>query len=234
MSPLDRSSLLSHLRADMAAFGDCLEGDLGRSVAACPGWDLAALATHLGRVHLWAVAALSSIDEPAYPPRPSTAPLATWYTASSATLLAELSARDPRQPCWSLWPPGVTEFWVRRQAIETAVHRWDAQTALGRAATIDVVLAADGVGEVVDVMFPRQVAMGRQADLAVALELRAASDAWVVGTGVDGRVTLTAEAPLLLLLLWKRLTLDDVLAAGGRLVGPRPVAERVLAAALTP
>jgi len=61
--------------------------------------------------------------------------------------------------------------------LEHLVHRWDAQTALGRPAAVD-------------------------ADL--------------------------------LLLLWKRRTLGDVLSAGAVLTGPQATAETVLAAALTP
>lgn len=232
MSPLDDATLREHLGADAEAFRECLDGDLSAPVAACPGWDVAALASHLGRVHRWATAALRSDDEPAFAPRPGSAPLATWYAEGAAALLGELTARDPAQPCWTLWPPAVVGFWGRRQALETLVHRWDAQSALGRPAVIDPDLAADGVGEVVEVMLPRQVALGRQAALPVALELRAGGQSWVLGAGE--RAVLTATAADLLLLLWKRRTLAQVLAAGGTLTGPTSVAETVLAAALTP
>ncbi len=232
MTPLDHAGRLEHLRAEVEAFRQCLAGDLSAPVAACPGWDVAALATHLGRVHRWATAALRSDDEPAFPPRPGSVPLATWYAEGAAALLGELAARDPAQPCWTLWPPAVVGFWARRQALETLVHRWDAQTALGHPAAIAPDLAADGVGEVVDVMLPRQVALGRQPALSAALELRAGEHSWVVGDGE--RAVLTAPAADLLLLLWKRRTLSDVLDAGGVLTGSRGVAETVLAAALTP
>ncbi len=232
MSPLDDAGRLEHLRAEVAAFRECLDGDLGAPVAACPGWDVASLAVHLGRVHRWAAAALRSDDEPAFAPRPGAEPLAGWYAEGSAALLGELAAREPAQPCWTLWPPAVVGFWVRRQALETLVHRWDAQTALGRPAGIDPDLAADGVAEVVDVLLPRQVGLGRQPALAVALELRDGERSWVVGDGE--RAVLTAPAADLLLLLWKRCTLSDVLSAGGVLTGPRAAAETALSAALTP
>ena len=116
--------------------------------------------------------------------------------------------------------------------IETLVHRWDAQTALGRPAAVDADLAADGVAEVVDVMLPRQMALGRQSALAFALELRDGEGSWVIGSGE--RAVLTAPAADLLLLLWKRRTLGDLLSAGAVLTGPQATAETVLAAALTP
>ena len=181
MSPLDDAGRLDHLRAEVAAFHTCLDGDLGAPVAACPGWDVASLATHLGRVHRWATSALGSDDEPAFAPRPRTVSLAGWYADGAAALVGELAAPDPAQPCWTLWPPAVVGFWGRRQVLETLVHRWDAQTALGRSAAVDADLVAD-----------------------------------------------------LLLLLWKRRTLGDVLSAGAVLTGPQATAETVLAAALIP
>ena len=229
---LDDASRLVHLGDEVTAFRECLDGDLSAPITACPGWDVAALATHLGRVHRWATAALRSDAEPAFPPRPGAVPLVTWYDEGAGALLGELAGRDPAQPCWTLWPPAEVGFWTRRQALETLVHRWDAQTALGRPTAIDPDLAADGVAEVVDVMLPRQVALGRQPALAVALELRDGDRSLVLGTGE--RAVLAAPAADLLLLLWKRRTLAEVLDAGGVLSGPRTVADTVLAAALTP
>ena len=55
---------------------------------------------------------------------------------------------------------------------------------------------------------------------------------WVIGAGE--RLVLTADPGSLLLLVWKRLTLADVLAGGGHLAGDRRVADAVLGAALTP
>lgn len=232
MSPLDTRVLLQHLRDDVEAFGRCLDGDLAASVGACPGWDVRALAVHLGRTHRWATAALGSPDEPPYPPRPDEQPLAAWFGEGAERLIRELGERPPDQPCWSLWPPRSVQFWVRRQALETLVHRLDAEAAQGAMGPIDEALARDGVAEVVEVMYPRQVAMGRQAPLRSRLVLRTSAAEWPLGTGATA--VLTAPAPALLLLLWKRVTLEQVLADGGRLDGDRTVADDVLAATLTP
>ncbi len=49
---MDGIDYVAHLRADSARFIDLLEaGPLDAPVAACPGWDLRGLATHLGGVH---------------------------------------------------------------------------------------------------------------------------------------------------------------------------------------
>ncbi len=226
-------ALVGHLQREVAAFARCLDDDLSAHVGACPGWDVAELATHLGRVHRWATAALSSSDPVGFPPGPASEDVRPWVERGAADLLAELAARDPAQPCWSFAAPHTVGFWVRRQAHESAMHRWDAETALGRPASIDAGLAGDGVAEVVEMMYPRQVSLGRQAALHPALVLRARSHEWVVG-GDGPRAVLAADPGELLLLLWKRRTLEEVLAGGGRLEGDRSAAETVLGAKLTP
>src|SRR3712207_7465665 len=51
------------------------------------------------------------------------------------------SAADPAAPTWSFTTDRTAGFWVRRQALETAVHRWDAQHAAGEPERIDPALA---------------------------------------------------------------------------------------------
>lgn len=233
MSGLARDVLLAHLGADIATFGRLLGDDLAAPVRTCPGWDVAELATHLGRTHRWATAALASSAQGDYPPRPEPGALRGWFEEGAATLMAELEGRDPEQPCWTFWPPHRVGFWVRRQAQETAMHRWDLQTALDAPAGLPDDLARDGLGEVVEVMYPRQVSLGRQEPLTAGLLLRAEGDEWLVGTGPPGAV-LTSSPESLLLVLWKRRTLEDALAAGGRLEGDRAVADSVLGARITP
>ena len=85
------------------------------------------------------------------------------------------------------------------------MHRWDAETALGRASVLDPALAADGVAEVIDTMAPRQVTLGRSAPLGQALRLASTDtgESWVLGPGPPA-ATVSASAPDLLLLLWRR------------------------------
>ena len=230
---LSPTELVGHLQRDIADFAQCLEGDLSARVGGCPEWDVGELAAHLGGTHRWATAALASREPPNRPAGPAGADLRQWFDQGAADLLAELGSRDPAQPCWSFAAPHTVGFWVRRQAHETAMHRWDAETAHGLPARIDPELAVDGVGEVVEMMYPRQVAMGRQDPLQAGLVLRAGSHEWLLG-GDGPRALLTADPAALLLLLWKRQPLDQVLAGGGRLAGDRSAAETVLAANLTP
>lgn len=206
----------AHLRwlaAETTAFAAVLRRvDHGAPVAACAPWTVTDLALHLGGVHRWAEAAAREgrgDHRPDDGPRESGA-LADWYEAGARTLVATLAELDPEATCWTFAPPSVTGFWRRRQAMETAVHRWDAEHAAGAPGPIDPRLAADGVDEVVGTMFPRQVQRGRATEphLAVALVSSDTGDAWALGAGgTAGEVTGAAEA--LLLLLWRRIQPDD-------------------------
>jgi uncharacterized protein (TIGR03083 family) len=80
--------------------------------------------------------------------RPSADGLAEWLAAGAVPLLAALRAAGPVTPVWT-WGPGRTSgWWARRIVHETAMHRADAELALGVAdPVLDPVLAADGIDE---------------------------------------------------------------------------------------
>lgn len=167
------------------------------------------------------------------------APLLSWFEAGAEALVTELSRRHGDEPCSTLYPPGVTAVWAKRQALETAIHLWDATSATGRPAAIPVALAVDGVAEVVEGLYPRQVRLGRIQPLDVLVEVRVPDASGTqrifrlglgdASGGVNARVDLGAEDALLL--LWKRRTLDDVDA---RVSGSEATLRSVLGAALVP
>lgn len=107
-----------------------------------------------------------------------------------------------------------------------ALAQWDAEHALGRPTPYDPGLAWDGVLEVVDVMYPRQVRLGRIDQLPTPVDL-VADDVVVDGvparTRLGGRagsavdpvaVEVRALAEVLLRLLWHRAS-DEELASLG-------------------
>lgn len=105
-------------------------------------------------------------------------------------------------------------FWIRRQALEAAIHRWDAELAKGHPTPFNPQLAGVGITEVVDDLFPRQIALGRTPELSAAVRLRATDTGqqWVIGradTSAVAEATVTVGATVLLLLLWRRTDLDD-------------------------
>ncbi|WP_237720170.1 maleylpyruvate isomerase family mycothiol-dependent enzyme [Streptomyces xiaopingdaonensis] len=113
---------------------------------------------------------------------------------------------DPATSAWTFHPPHTVGFRQRRRALETLVHRWDAEHALGRAPVLDPELAGEGVAEVLDTMAPRQVARGRAHPPGSALRLRATDlhASWTYGPGAPV-ATLSGPVGHLLLLLWGRV-----------------------------
>jgi uncharacterized protein (TIGR03083 family) len=219
---MDAAGYLSHLRTELDAFAACLSGDLTAPVRHCGGWTLADLAGHLGRENLWSAAAVTERrgdHHGAAPPR-DPATLGRWVCGTGEVLLAALDT-DPAAPAWTLAPPRTAGFWQRRRCLETLVHRWDAQHALGFAEPLDPALASDGVAEVIDTMGPRQVRLGRIAapGYAVGLVATDTRHSWTWGPG-DPVATVSGTAEALLLLVWRRLAADDPALAwagdGGR------------------
>jgi uncharacterized protein (TIGR03083 family) len=183
---------------------------LDLAVPPCPGWDLARLIGHTGRVHQWAAAALGAgavTTEQAMAlrqelPRPPAGPaVLDFYRASLDALVDVLSVADPDEPCWTFLGPRPKQFWFRRQAQELTVHAWDAETALATGAPgsppperIPADLAADGVDEFLDVFLGRFLPPpgdGRES----TLHLHGTDDPPVAG-GAEWLVRLTADGPV--------------------------------------
>jgi uncharacterized protein (TIGR03083 family) len=209
VSPLLRETLLESLWSSTEGFAGVLAtGDLSAAVPGCPGWDLRDLGAHLGNVHRWARGAVveghprtAEVEPPA-----GRDALVAWYAGTAADLLATLRDAAPDAPAWTMGEPRSVRFWVRRQAHEAALHRWDAQSSQGIPEPIGAALAADGVDEVLTLFFPRQVRLDRAVEPPVAVELRAVDTgaAWRFGPG-EPVGAIRGRAEDLLLLLWKRL-----------------------------
>ncbi len=208
---MDPAAYLDHLRRELGAFEACLAGDLSARVEHCGRWTLYDLADHLGRGNMWAAVAVTDKhgghEAPAAPRE--RAALTSWFRGTCGTLLAALDA-DPSGRAWTIAPPPTVGFWQRRRCLETLIHRWDAEHALGAAGPVDPALAADGVAEVVDIMLPRQVRLGRSAAPPHAIRLRAGDtgSSWILGPG-EPVATMDASAATLLLVLWGRLRAQD-------------------------
>lgn len=225
---------LDHLAAverEGSRFSAVLAGaDLALPVPGCPDWTLAVLCVHLGRVHRWAAANASAGGERGRrpgDPEPGT-DLRRWYADGLADLLRVLADAD--RPAWTFVGPATVAWWQRRMALETLVHRVDAEAAAGVRTALDPALAADGVAEVVEVLHPaRAAATGGALPAELVLATDDGSGRWrLAGPQPAARVTGPADA--LLLLVWGRTTLDDpVLVVEGA-----DRAAEVLAAGLTP
>jgi len=234
-----RDEFFAEIGASAARLADIVKSnDQDLPVPTCPDWNLRQLATHVGRVHRWAAeivttraterVAFDSVPDGKFPA--AAAERAAWINAGAARVVAAImDAGD--EPVWAFGELAPATFWARRQAHETAVHRIDAELAVGQAVRLDAGLAADGIDEWLGMVAGRGY---RGADAAKALpagarlQLRAtapgapAADAaaeWVVGNTGAGLslepgsgpadVSVSGPADRLLLALVRRAPADD-------------------------
>src|SRR5690606_16527072 len=90
--------------------------------------------------------------------------LADWFREGATELVEALGGLDPGAPTWHPFTVArVASVWPRRQAHETAMHRGDAQAAVGEPDPIDPELASDGIDEYFEVAIPRLIERERLA-----------------------------------------------------------------------
>lgn len=208
-------------------------GDRTVPVPSCPGWTVADLGEHLTDVHRWALGQLVGDKQE---PRPcadlTRADLADRFRAGADALIGALRTRTADTACTAIYPPDTAATWARRQAHETAIHLWDAQRALGGDPRLQAELATDGVREVVDDLYPRQVRLGRVEPLTepVVFAFTDAPGEAVLGAG-EPAVRVAGRAEDVLLVLWGRRTPDSVDLT---VDGDRGALHRALARKLVP
>lgn len=224
---LTPAAYLDHLRADAATIGRPAAA-LSAPVPGCPGWDVASLVGHTGTIHRWVTAMVGSgaterLSRRELPDPPAREELTGWFREGAATLAATLEAAGTSRPVWNWSPtePRTSSFWFRRMAQETAVHRWDAESAAGVPAPIPAELAVDGIDEMFEVHLPL-LARGDGVDLGGSLHLHAidAEGEWTLLPGgpvpsverghAKGDAAVRGSASALLLALWGRDTTGDL------------------------
>jgi uncharacterized protein (TIGR03083 family) len=224
-----------------AAGREAANHDAAPAVPSCPGWVVTDLVLHLGLVHRLVARVvgerlqqppeggdqswLGLQDEwlawlpPASAPAQSPVPpgLLDWFHAGAETLRELFQAADPDERVWTWSADQSVGFWQRMQAIEAAVHRWDAQQAVGAAEPIDPGLAADAIPQTFEAMAPLRRAAAhappgegeryvfRCTDGPGAWAVQFDGDAVLLGEpDSDGDLQISATASDLALFLWQR------------------------------
>ncbi len=214
MDPTDYTQWIERESAAFAAVIDA--GSLDARVAGCPEWSLRELAWHLGNVQqMWTTTVLAGVDVMPdlgeEPPGPTDAvALAAWMRASTDGLLDALRSTAFDTPAWAWWKIDHTVGAIaRHQVHEAAVHRWDAQSAVGAPEPFARTEADDGIDEFV--WIARQ--FGEPAPVAfVATD----SGQSISVADVPPLVTASAPASDLVLLLYRRISPDAVRVEGDR------------------
>lgn len=231
---------LAGLRAEGAAFRAAVDQDgaLASPVPSCPDWTVQDLVQHLGWIYRFVAGHVtrgvtSAPERPGRDGLPVGAEALAWWDEQYQALVTLLDGIDPGLPAWNWAPqPKTAEFWPRRMAHETAVHRWDAQMAVGLSEPIEAKLAADGITEVMDTMLPagrRRGPLDRHG--VVALRATDVEEVWDVRLRGEGialldtdtllddhdhheRAIATGTASDLLLALYGRVPFDVLDVAG--------------------
>jgi uncharacterized protein (TIGR03083 family) len=155
MPPISPERHFAEIEASTDTLAGLVDGaDLTRTVPTCPDWTLRQLATHVGRAHRWAaqIAATRSaevipfrqVPDGRFPDDP--AQHAPWLRAGAARVIEAVRGAGD-DPVWAFDGLRPAVFWGRRMAHETAVHRADAELALGREAAFVPDIAADAIDE---------------------------------------------------------------------------------------
>ena len=135
----------------------CRGADPATPVPSCPAWDLAELLRHIGTVNRWAATMVEQRsqerlgrDEMTWDVPDDPSALADWVGEGADFVEARFRGVDPDAAMWAWGWPKNAGFWPRRMVHETAVHRADAELALGRQPVFDAEVAVDGVEELLD------------------------------------------------------------------------------------
>ncbi len=185
--------------------------DLDAPVSSCPGWDMRGLVRHLAEIHLWAAAQVANraakmwVDDlselSAYWPDlavfwPCDTELIDWYLETNVNLVRELTSAPTDLECRTFLPaPSTLAMWARRQAHETAVHRFDAEHAGQTQATFDPEFAADGIDEILSAFAPRGSTFSIDSPGTVAVHTNDIDARWHVTMAPNGITTTREERP---------------------------------------
>jgi len=185
---------LAHLARESARFAEVI-GELrpAARVPSCPDWSADDLLWHLGEVQwFWGTIVREQVTgaqaEQLKPGRPADrAGLLAFYQRASRDLGEILAATAADAPAWTWSQDHTAGFVRRRQAHEALIHRIDAELAAGSRSPMDPQLSADGVDEVLRVMYGGDVpGWGRftpESEQALRLWATDTGDSWFVTLG---------------------------------------------------
>jgi uncharacterized protein (TIGR03083 family) len=230
---------VARLRRDGEVLATAIEAaGADAEVPTCPGWKIRDLVHHVGGIHRWATGYVAERRAERVDAKlaevvgawPEDRDLADWFRAGHARLVETLETSDPAVACWSFLPaPSPLAFWARRQAHETAIHRVDAESALGSITPCDPSFAADGVDELLFGFAARpRRDIATASEQTMALHAPDAGRSWLVRIGPDrvessseggeADLDISAHASDLYVLLWNRRAVDGLAVTGDRKV----------------
>lgn len=224
---MERTTYLEHLSSDGALLRAAAARDLSAAVPSCPEWSVRDLVRHTAQVYEHKIACIrlgGARPDPWPPAWPPDAETLDWFDDAHRRVLDVLRTTDPAAPSWTWLPEDQTAgFWVRRMALETAVHRVDAELAVGSPTPVDRELAVDGIDELLLLMLAGDWTGDEQPDLTGTVAVVTPDRRWTVRMAEDrvdvdeseaADATVSAEPSPMLLWLYGRAG-DDVVTVSG-------------------
>lgn len=232
MSKVDFAGYADFVRMQTHTLLSSADGRLATPIPSCPGWSMADLLDHLTVVYRHKETAIRTTVEPQpWPPDefPGSDPVSRLELAT-AELLDAFTTHDPDGACWT-WNPDDQSvgFWHRRMAQEIAIHAYDGLAAVGVSRPLDLLIAADGIDELLQVFVAGDWSDLPQPGPEFDVEIQAVdtADQWYVQLVPDrilvrrdfsppapASVTLKGSASDLDLALWQRVPVESLVAAG--------------------
>jgi uncharacterized protein (TIGR03083 family) len=200
-------------------------------VPSCPGWDVAEVVWHLAGVYEHKVRVMADDAWPEeWPPADfEDRPEIEFLREAKADLFAEFARHELSEQTTTFSSGDTTiGFWVRRMALEAAVHRYDVELAHQEPTGIPDDLATDGVDELLRVMlagpwWEDRIQTEHPVDALVAVE--AGEQRWLADVRVtsvtisddpvtSADATVSGDPDAVFLWLWGRVGDDAVAVAG--------------------
>ena len=204
-------------------------------VPSCPGWEVADLIQHVGWVQQF-LARTARLSDGARQTskgledviagmrgqgqRP--ADVLAWFIHGADDLVQALRGASPDTTVHTFYGTHGPALVARRAATETAIHRWDAEGAVGTPRAVPPALAADAIEEFLEVLVPLFFKYAKFAGTGetVRFESTDSDDGWLITTTADttawrrcgsetrGDVTARGSVSDLYLFCWGRAPAD--------------------------
>ncbi|HEX6351629.1 maleylpyruvate isomerase family mycothiol-dependent enzyme [Actinophytocola sp.] len=220
------------LRAQTGTFAEVVAGlEPDEKVPTCPEWLLRDLVGHIGQAPRWVAGNLRS-GAPAPVPDPRDAepgPRAgwtDWLLAGADELLDAVAEVGADTTVWTIVGPRPARWWVRRLLADLVVHTADAAFTADVPYPVSAERAADTISEGLELLATPGLA-SFPGDREGTIALRPSTgDGWLITRTTAGHawsqgaaaadVTLRGSTQDLLLVLMRRIPLDQVTVTGDR------------------
>lgn len=171
MDVLDTARMKTGIREHARGLAEAVAGaEPSARVPTCPEWVLRDLVRHVGQTHRWTTrlirtGAAGSAERSRHPLPDSPADWPGWLRAGAEGLVSAFDANPDGTVEHAVLRDRPTRRWLRRMMHETFVHHADAAFAVGAPYALAPDLAADALGELLDLL-AAAAATGFRSDLA--------------------------------------------------------------------